>query len=54
MLELHDLLTDVVGMPEGRAWVLDRKITDDLVGSGLSHELRAWLTSCRPTGWRSS
>ena len=23
--------------------VLDRKITDDLVGSGLVHEIRAWL-----------
>ncbi len=30
-------------MPEARAWVLDRKITDDLVGPGLTHELRAWL-----------
>ena len=43
VLETLHLLTDVVGMPEGRAWVLDRKITDDLVGPGLTHEVRAWL-----------
>ena len=41
-------------MPEARDWVLDRKITDDLVGPGLTHELRAWLTSCRRIGWPSS
>ena len=34
VLELQDLLTDVVAMPEARDWVLDRKVTDDLVGSG--------------------
>ena len=44
VLDLLDLLADVVAMPEARQWVLDRKITDDLVGSGLVHEIRAWLT----------
>ena len=48
VLELQDLLTDVVAMPEARDWVLDRKITDDLVGSGLSHEIRAWLSELAP------
>ena len=43
VLETLDLLTEVVEMPEARAWVLDRKITDDLVGPGLTHEVRAWL-----------
>ena len=43
VLETLPMLTDVVGMPEGRAWVLDRKITDDLVGPGITRELRAWL-----------
>jgi arginine deiminase len=43
VLELHDLLEDVVREPKGRSWLLDRKITDGLVGSGLTHELRAWL-----------
>jgi len=43
VLELHDLLTDVVEKSDGRAWILDRKVTDDLVGPGLTQELRAWL-----------
>ncbi len=43
VLETHELLADVLGMPEGRSWVLDRKVTDDLVGPGLTHEIRAWL-----------
>ena len=43
VLEALDLLTDVVAMPEARAWVLDRKVTDDLVGPGLTHEVRGWL-----------
>lgn len=45
VLELQDLLADVVATPEGRDWVLDRKVTDDLVGQGLRHEIRSWLTS---------
>jgi arginine deiminase len=43
VLDVLDLLTEVVEMPEGRAWTLDRKITDELVGPGLTHEVRAWL-----------
>ena len=43
VLETHRLLTDVVDLPEGRAWILERKVTDDLVGPGLTHEVRAWL-----------
>jgi arginine deiminase len=43
VLELQDLLADVVAVPEARDWVLDRKVTDDLVGPGLRQEIRAWL-----------
>ncbi len=43
VLDLQDLLADVVALPEGRTWLLDRKVTDDLVGSGLRHEIRSWL-----------
>jgi arginine deiminase len=43
VLEALDLLTEVVEMPEARGWILDRKVTDDLVGPGLTHEVRAWL-----------
>ncbi len=31
---MHDLLTDVVALPEARDWMLDRKVTDGLVGVG--------------------
>jgi arginine deiminase len=44
VLETHALLAEVLGVPEARAWLLDRKLTDDLVGPGLTHEVRAWLT----------
>lgn len=43
VLETHALLSDVLDAPEARDWLLDRKVTDDLVGPGLGHEVRAWL-----------
>ena len=45
VLEMLDLLTEVLRIPEARAWILDRKITDDQVGPGLMPEIRAWLES---------
>lgn len=45
VLDMLQLLVDVVRYPEGRNWILDRKITDDQVGPGLVHEVRAWLES---------
>ncbi|HET9842588.1 MAG TPA: arginine deiminase [Nocardioides sp.] len=49
VLEMHDLLADVVGLTEARAWILDRRVTHDLVGPGLTQELRAWLDQLPPT-----
>jgi arginine deiminase len=43
VLELHDLLTEILDQPDARTWVLDRRITDRLVGAGLTREIRAWL-----------
>lgn len=43
VLELSDLLADVLDRPEARTWVLDRKITDGLIGVGLTAGVRAWL-----------
>ena len=48
VLELQELLGDVVAMPEARDWMLDRRVTDDLVGPGLTHEIRAWLSELAP------
>lgn len=44
VMELADLLTEVLDQGEARSWLLDRKVTDDQVGAGLTHEIRAWLT----------
>ena len=43
VLEMHDLLKDVCESPEGRAYILDRKITDNMCGVILRAELRDWL-----------
>ena len=43
VLDMLQLLTDVVRRPEGRAWVLDRRITEAHVGAGLVEPIRAWL-----------
>ena len=48
VLDMLDLLTDIVKLPEARDWLLDRKITEFQVGVGLVHELRAWLEEQAP------
>ncbi|MBI3214086.1 MAG: arginine deiminase [Mycobacterium sp.] len=48
VLELGELLADVVAIPAARDWILDRKVTDDLVGPALTAEIRAWLTELPP------
>lgn len=45
VLEMHELLADIMKMPEARKWLLERKITVNNVGLGLSDELRGWLDS---------
>ena len=45
VLDLQDCLAEVVADDTARAWVLDRKITDNIVGPGVGQELRAWLDS---------
>src|SRR5678815_3343475 len=48
VLEMHNLLTETVQNPEALKWILDRKITNDSVGVGLTQELRGWLESLEP------
>ena len=45
VLELHNLLTETLDVPDGKAWLLDRKITANEVGLGLVAETRAFLES---------
>jgi arginine deiminase len=40
---VHELLRDVVDDPEGRAYILDRKVIPNEVGPGGAIELRAWM-----------
>lgn len=48
VLEMHNLLTDTLKIPEARSWLLDRKITANQVGLGLQDEVLAWLDEMEP------
>ena len=43
VLELHEALAEILGRPEARAWLLDRKIIATEVGIGLVNETRSFL-----------
>ncbi|MFG3489311.1 arginine deiminase [Streptomyces sp. NPDC047972] len=45
VVELHDLLTETMALPEARSWLLDRKIVANEVGLGLIDDTRAFLDS---------
>ncbi|MBT3712609.1 MAG: arginine deiminase [Anaerolineae bacterium] len=47
-MRIHELLEDVVAMPEGRAYILDRKLTPYDVGVGGAVELRVWMDEMSP------
>ena len=43
VMRVHELLEEVVDDPEGRAYILDRKLVPNEVGVGGAIELRAWM-----------
>jgi arginine deiminase len=43
VLELHDMLAQALENPEGRSFVLDRRITPNAVGIGIADDVRDWL-----------
>ena len=43
VLDLQDCLATVLADPTARAWVLDRRLTEFLVGPNIRRELRPWL-----------
>ena len=45
VVELHDLLSETLDIPEAKAWLLDRKIVANEVGLGLIDGTRAFLES---------
>lgn len=48
VVELHDVLTETLTIPEAKAWLLDRKITANEVGLGLVADTRAFLDGLEP------
>ncbi|MEV3904897.1 arginine deiminase [Mycobacterium sp. NPDC050551] len=48
VVELHNLLTETVQIPEAKEWLLDRKIVANEVGPGLVADTRAFLDSLPP------
>ncbi len=43
VLEMHDLLTETVAVPEARRWLLDQQVVPNQVGLGLVDEVRSYL-----------
>jgi arginine deiminase len=43
VMRVHELLKDVVDDSEGRAYILDRKLTPNEVGTGGVAEMRRWM-----------
>ena len=48
VVELHNLLSATLTIPEAKAWLLDRKIVPNEVGLGLVEGTRAFLESLAP------
>jgi arginine deiminase len=48
VVELHELLMETIQIPDGKAWLLDRKIIPNIVGLGLVDDTRAFLESLAP------
>lgn len=46
--ELHDVLAATMAIPEARSWLLERKITANLVGLGMLADTRAFLDGLAP------
>ena len=45
VVEMHDMLSEVLDIPEGRAWILDRQITPNETGLVAIDEVREFLDS---------
>jgi arginine deiminase len=43
VVELHDMLSEMLGRAEAKAWLLDRKVVVNEVGLGLVNETRSFL-----------
>src|SRR5690349_11888817 len=43
VVELHNLLTETVAIPEAKKWILDNQVVPNQVGLGLVDEIRSYL-----------
>lgn len=43
VVEMHNLLTETVAIPEAKKWVLDNQVVPNQVGLGLVDEIRSYL-----------
>ena len=48
VLELHDMLAETVATADGRKFILDRRITANMLGIGVADALRPWLDELPP------
>src|ERR1700754_1752296 len=48
VVEMHNLLTDVVAIPEAKKWILDNQVIPNQVGLGLVDEIRSYLEGLKP------
>lgn len=48
VMRVHELLQEVVQDPDGRAYILDRKLTANEVGVGGVAEMRSWMDAMEP------
>ncbi|TCR97911.1 arginine deiminase [Rhizobium sp. BK418] len=43
VVEMHNLLTETVAIPEAKKWILDNQVVANQIGLGLLHEVRSYL-----------
>ena len=48
VVELHNVLAEILAIPEAKSWLLDRKITVNEVGLGLADDARTFLEGLEP------
>jgi arginine deiminase len=48
VVEMHNMLTETVEIPEAKKWILDNQVTPNQIGFGLVDEVRSYLESLKP------
>ena len=49
VLEMHELLSDILGDEAAFNWIFEHKFTENQIGIGMADELRSWLKGLAPT-----